>query len=478
MRHNRIPLLLAGALVALSLPPWGWWPLAFVGCAMYASRATDTDSPFRTAAWWSLGWFVPTLSWMWFLTPPGWLIACLIFALFHGVAAVVAHRIGNAVPRSHRAALTVAHTLAEVLRLSFPFGGVPLSTLGISQSQSPLARLAPVGGVIIITLAVFAVSFTARKTRSVLLLVPLLLLAPLADRSHPTGTARIAVVQGGGQQGTSAADVKPSTVFARHFAATHAIEPDPGLTAVVWPENAIDLPRGSVFEGSTKLRMIASESTRLGVPIIVGVTEDGPNGTFRNAQLVVHTDGTVTDRYEKKRRVPFGEWVPFRSVIKALGGPTHMIPRDAEIGTTPAFLDIDGVRAAIVISWEVFFGGRANEGVEAGGKFIINPTNGASYRTTLLQTQQLASSRLRAREQGRWLVQAAPTGISAFVTPHGDALDATRITEQSVIVRTVELREGRTMYSHTGNAPYIWALLLVLALMSWRARGALSRTRS
>ncbi|MEY3744813.1 MAG: hypothetical protein RLZ48_491, partial [Actinomycetota bacterium] len=54
------------------MPPWGWWPLAIVGCAMYANSAVHEGrrAPFRTATWWALGWFVPSLAWMWFLTVP------------------------------------------------------------------------------------------------------------------------------------------------------------------------------------------------------------------------------------------------------------------------------------------------------------------------------------------------------------------------------------------------------------------------
>ena len=68
----------------------------------------------------------------------------------------------------------------------------------------------------------------------------------------------------------------------------------------------------------------------------------------------------------------------------------------------------------------MFFGGRARDGVKAGGEVLLNPTNGASYTGTIVQTQQVASSRLRAIETGRWVVQAAPTGFSEFVTPDGD----------------------------------------------------------
>jgi apolipoprotein N-acyltransferase len=117
---------------------------------------------------------------------------------------------------------------------------------------------------------------------------------------------------------------------------------------------------------------------------------------------------------------------------------------------------------AVVISWEVFFGGRANEGVEHGGTFIINPTNGSSYTWTMLQTQQIASSRLRAVEQGRWLAQAAPTGFSAFITPSGDVIGRTGISEARVLSHVVVERTGRTWYSRLGNKPVVAVFVVVL----------------
>jgi apolipoprotein N-acyltransferase len=188
--------------------------------------------------------------------------------------------------------------------------------------------------------------------------------------------------------------------------------------------------------------------------------------------VVVQPDGRISDRYDKKRRVPFGEYMPLRGVLDALGAPVELVPRDAVAGTSPAFVDVNGVRIAVAISWEVFFGGRVNEGVAAGGRVVLNPTNGSSYTLSILQTQQLASSRIRAREQGRWVIQAAPTGFSAFVSPEGKVTARTTISERRVIVGTVTLRTGRTPYSRLGNAPYIGALLLWLCILSLRAARA------
>jgi apolipoprotein N-acyltransferase len=166
--------------------------------------------------------------------------------------------------------------------------------------------------------------------------------------------------------------------------------------------------------------------------------------------------------------------MPLRSLLHALGAPTDLVPRDAVAGTNPGYLDIptpEGkVRAATVISWEVFFGNRAADGVEHGGTFILNPTNGSSYTGTILQSQQVASSRLRAIENGRWVVQVSPTGFTAFVSPDGDVLDRSAVSEQKVVIRTISLKSGRTWYSHLGDTPFVILMLLVLA-GSWVVPG-------
>ena len=292
-------------------------------------------------------------------------------------------------------------------------------------------------------------------------------LSVIAPRGHGTGVfLDVAAVQGGGEQGTRADDVPSAVVTRRHLDATRAIEPDEELDLVLWPENVVDVIG---FAGSTELSAIAEEAARLGVPISVGVTEDvpGERDRFTNAQVIVTPDGDVPSRYDKVRRVPFGEYVPLRSVLDAVGAPVDQVPNDAVPGTEPAYLDLpDGTRLGVAISWEVFFGGRVRDGVREGAEVVVNPTNGASYSGTILQSQQIASSRLRALETGRWVVQAAPTGFSTFVSPDGDVLDRTAVSERAVIRHDVELRRGHTLYTRVGDAPVIpsWC-------SAWRRRG-------
>jgi apolipoprotein N-acyltransferase len=478
----------AGFVVALSMPPWGLWPLAFVGVALF--ELSLGVEPSRSARWWrgflfGLGWLSMGMGWMWQLTVPGYVAASLVFAAFHGIASLVAPT-----GRWRVIGRPAAHTLVEALRFSWPFGGVPLASIGISQAGGPLIVVVRVGGVILLTWVVFQLGFAlgalfdrepAQRRDwpafgAAAAVVVVIVLALVAPRGEATGaTLDIAAVQGGGEQGTSALDVPSIEVTNAHLAATATIAPDPSLDLVLWPENVVDT---NDFANSEQYRAIAAQAARLGVPFAVGVTEDvvGQPGRITNYQVVITPDGEITSRYDKVRRVPFGEYVPLRGFLEALGAPVDRVATNAVAGTGPAYIELPtGERLATVISWEVFFGGRARDGVKHGGQLLINPTNGASYTGTIVQTQQVASSRLRAVETGRWLVQAAPTGFSEFVTPDGEVIDRTAVGERAVIRHAIPLRTGRTWYVSLGDAP--WTVFVALTLAAAIALTARDRRR-
>ena len=450
------------------MPPWGWWPLAFLGLAWYGKLALQRrdNSLFLTAMCFGVGWFLPALAWMWFLTAPGYLLVVLLFASLHGGAALVARSLGKT-DASFLLALVVSHSLVETLRGSWPFGGVPLATIAHSQSASPIAAFSPYVGSIGIAVIVLWMAFTQRKVRAFFITALLLVVANSWDPTSNTNTTvRITAIQGGGPQGTHAIYTNDNEVFKRHLRLTQTLSFDARRTAVVWPENVIDMDGTQKFIGSSEYSQITKEALRLRVPIVVGVTEDVDATGFTNAVIVVEPNGTTTQRYDKVRRVPFGEYMPGRQVFSAMGISSALLPRDATAGTSRAHVTVAGTRVATPISWEVFFGGRVNEGVTDGAGYIINPTNGSSYTWTILQSQQLASSRLRAREQGRWVVQISPTGFSAFVSPSGDVIQRTKISEAAIIEHSFPVRTGRTLYSRLGNGVYIALLFAALFLLA------------
>jgi apolipoprotein N-acyltransferase len=457
----------AGLALCASMPPFGFWPLALVGLVTLDRLIADQPLRTRFVRGWivALAMFVPSLLWMQSLTLPGYLVACLLYAAMLG-AGIAAAPPG----RGRWLALAGTWTLAELVRWSWPFGGVPLATLAVGQVAGPLAPVVRVGGaLLLVTVTVAAGQACAAALRrawrpagglaaAVLLVV---VVAAIAPRGHAVGTADIALVQGGGPQGTRASETDPQDVFDRHLRASDDVAPPVDL--VVWPEDVIDTP--GPFAQDPWAGVIGDLARRFDAPILVGTVEDAGPDRFRNSAVLLDAAGHIIDRYDKVHRVPFGEYVPFRSLLEPIAGDA-LPARDALIGTGRGRVDVPGRvgRAAVVVSWEVFFADRAREGVEDGARVILNPTNGSSFTGTIVQSQQVASSRLRALENGRWVLQVSPTGFSAIVDDHGRVLQRTSVSEARVLQGTVELRTGETIYTRVGNAPALLLSALAVAL--------------
>ncbi len=459
----------SGVALCLSLPPFGFWPLAIVGLVGLDRLIANQPAGRRFGRGWlvAMGCFVPSLSWMTALTPPGYVIACAAYAGMLGVGVMAAPP-----GRGRWLALAGTWTLAELLRWTWPFGGVPLANLAIGQVAGPLAAVLRVGGELLLVLVTVlvgqAVAAAVRRAwwpaLGLAALVALVLTgSAIAPDGYSVGSAEVALVQGGGRQGTRKTDTGVVDVFERHVAATELVTPPVDL--VVWPEDVIDTDED--FADDPWAAVVGDLATDLGAPMIVGTVEGAGPNAFRNAAVLIDADGEIIQRYDKVHRVPFGEYVPLRGLLEPLAGDA-LPRRDALIGEQPPLLDVPGPvgRVATPISWEIFFPDRTREGVEAGGRLVLNPTNGSSFTGTIVQTQQVASSRMRAIESGRWVAQVAPTGFTAVIDDQGNVLERSRIGEQVVIQRELELREGLTIYTRYGNLGAI-SLSLVLIAAGW-----------
>ncbi len=476
--------LLAGVCLAAATPPWGFWIFAFVGIALL-DHVLD-DPALRPIQRLGRAWVVwaallfPSLLWMRAMTLPGYVIATAVYAGFLAAGTVP-------IPRGpgRFLALPGGIILAEFVRWRWPFGGVPLSNLAVGQVDGPLAPMLRLGGALFVvgmTVTVGAALAAAWKGSYRIaaglgaLTVVVLVIATVAPAGAPTGEQlEVAVVQGGGPQGTRAATTEPGIVLERHLAASDELDVDRDLDLVVWPEDVVDV---ATFRGSAAEPRLQELAQRAEASFVAGVIEDDGADAFRNWAIAFGPDGRELDRYEKVERVPFGEWVPFRSLLESVAGDA-LPPRDARIGQTPAVVDTPAGRLGVSISWEIFFGERAREAAANGGQLLLNPTNGASFTGTQVQTQQVASSRMRAIETGRWVLQAAPTGFSAVVTPDGEVLQRTGVSERAILYDTVELRTGDTIYTRVGDVlALVYAALCLAAGWLIDRRGWLARPAS
>lgn len=465
---------MAGLLLAGATPPWGFWPLAFPGIVLMDHVLGDAarSHRFRRAwvVWFAL--FLPSLFWMKDLTAPGYVIASVAYAGLLAAGTMAA----PAGPWRFLA-YPGGVVVAEWVRFRWPFGGVPLSNLAIGQVAGPLAPVLRLGGALLlvgVTVAVGSALAAAWKREWRVcagmagVVAAVWVVAIVAPSGQGTGRLLdVALVQGGGPQGTRAADTEPGIVLERHLEASDDVPA--GLDLVLWPEDVVDVAQ---LDGSVEEDQLMDLADRLDAVLVAGIVEDEGPDRFRNWAVAYGPDGGELDRYEKVERVPFGEWVPLRGALESVAGDA-LPARDATVGTTPAVVDTPLGRLGVSISWEIFFGERARDAVNHGGLILLNPTNGASFRGTQVQTQQVANSRMRAIENGRWVLQAAPTGFTAVVSPDGDVLRRTGVSERAVLRDTVELRRGRTLYTRVGDHLALGVAAVSIAAawsLTWRAR--------
>ncbi|MGH8979687.1 MAG: apolipoprotein N-acyltransferase, partial [Acidimicrobiales bacterium] len=147
-----VPSLVAGLLLALSVPPFGWWPLAFCGAALLYWRLAGLPLRARVCSGWvaGLGCFVPGLWWAAAFNWYGALVLMAAEALFMAVAAAL-------VPPRHLRlpAFAAAFTLLEAARMSWPFGGLPLGGVFLGQAGGPLLGADRLGGPLLLSALVW-----------------------------------------------------------------------------------------------------------------------------------------------------------------------------------------------------------------------------------------------------------------------------------------------------------------------------------
>ena len=493
---RRLPLALAaGLLVALSVPPWGFWPLAFPGVAVLAVALDGQAARRRMALGYvfGAGLFGPTLFWIREFHSVGYVLLLLLEGTFFAVAFALVpadrSRVGALV------ALPGAYVLAEWLRGIVPFGGLPMGGLPLGQATGPLVASARVGGAYLLTgLAVAAgcglcAGVAWRRWRVAAALAAVAALGTVGGLLAPDGSAGdrldVTVVQGGGQRGYRAVDTDPADVLLAHLEVSEDIAPPVDL--VLWPENAIDVPS---LDGSVEADSLAAVAVDADATVVAGVTEDAAVDNFQNVAVAWTPDGRIADRYVKVRRVPFGEYVPLRGLLERIVD-LSVLPRDAVAGEGSGLLRTPAGDFGVAISYEVFFGDRARAAARAGGELLLVPTNAASFTSSQVPTQEVAAAQLRAWETGRWVVMSAPTGYGAFVDHEGRVLSRTTLSRAQLLRGEAELRRGRTIYVSLGDGPVVGAAALLVVLgwgapvtrgssggWSWRRRRADERTAS
>ena len=232
---------------------------------------------------------------------------------------------------------------------------------------------------------------------------------------------------------------------------------------VVWGEGALD---PGVTSDPLQMTAVSQAIATVGAPTIAGAVTDDPDGTERTVTLAFDGTGRIVDRYVKVKLVPFGEYVPFRRELGWISA-TDQVPVDRTPGTDVSLISIPGLPPiGTPICYENSFPSIDREMTREGAGFLVVVINNASYDRTAASEQHLQMSRLRAVENGRWVVHAAVSGISAFIDERGDVVDSRGLFEPATMRAMVRASDRRTLFTRLGDWVPWGSIVLVVGLIA------------
>ena len=468
----------AGILQVLSFAPVGWWWTAPLGVALMVWALRDAQRPAWLGAATGAAFFLPLLHWITVLGLDAWLaLSAAMIAWYAALGWAIARVL---ILRWWVLAVPAVWVGQEWLRGRFPWGGLGWGRLAFGQPDSPLTGWVTLGGAPLLSFAVaflgcvLVLAFSSWRSALVsvaaaagLVLVGMLVAPFTQALSQPSGS-QLAVVQGNTPQPGIDFLGRPLAVLSNHSRTTMELAQkvtageEPAPEAVIWPENSADIDPTS---DDTARELVAAAADAIGAPILVGTVQQVPGRPDRVANVGLVWDPQLgpTDAYVKQHPVPFGEFLPFRSLLTRFISRFDRVPRDFIAGTEPGVLQLGPARIADVICFEVSNDEIVRTGIREGGRALVVQTNNATYATSAQPEQQFDISRLRARETGRTVLIAATTGVTGVVTPDGQYRAIPQL-QSGWLNTTVDLKDTWTPAVRFGG--WVDALLSITGLLA------------
>ncbi|WP_307172875.1 apolipoprotein N-acyltransferase [Streptomyces sp. B3I7] len=280
-----------------------------------------------------------------------------------------------------------------------------------------------------------------------------------APRPAVDGRARVAVVQSGIVSG----DDSPERRFDRQESLTRRLAGQ-DLDLVVWGESSVGF---DLDERPDLARRLAALSRRLDADVLVDVDArraDRP-GIYKSA-ILVGPDGPTGDRYDKMRLVPFGEYIPARSLLGWATSVGKAAGENRRRGDEQVVMDVGhGLRVGPLVCFETAFPDMSRHLAADGAELLLAQSSTSSFQHSWAPEQHASLAALRAAETGRPMVHATLTGVSAVYGPDGERLGSWLGTDDAgaSAVYEVPLAHGTTPYVRHGDWPVHVALLVLAA---------------
>jgi apolipoprotein N-acyltransferase len=466
-----------GLLLALSRPPVD---LGFLACialvplfVAWSDRTPLASAGYAFAA--GAVYYTVLCSWLWYFGAIAIIPFVVVLAGFWALAGAV---IGWLRARGlTNPFLTAAiWVCADAIITRFPFGGFSWGEVGYAfHDLVPGRAAASVGGVTFVTfLAVALNAFLAdlvgrrreqsrylRAAAGLLVILAVVIGVTVTHADQPvTSRLRVALIQGNDKnRDLTAAEERDRYLPKSHFELAQQIK-DP-VDLIVFPESSMDGdPRTDPFI-KNRLAAVARKHQAW---VLANATVDADPGGKKalNLNVLFAPDGSIEGSYAKRHLVPFGEVIPFRSLLEKVVSEVDRVPRDFAHGHSRGIFPVAGSRIGELICFESAFGYEVRPLVRDGADVLVVSTNNRSYRTSANSAQHLAIGQMRAAETGRPVVQAAISGITAIIDADGTVHDQTKLFDRTIAESTIAGTGGQTPYVRFGE----WVLLSSLIAVS------------
>jgi apolipoprotein N-acyltransferase len=394
-------------------------------------------SRFAGGYFWGLSFYVPLLAWLRPFGPPAWLglagLEAIYPALFSLLAGPMLRRGGWVSLWGVAALWALIGRLGMVLSFGFSWGGLALTQMGTAPILYTASWWGGIGLTFLVALGNAAIwrwlrgrlvpaGNSGRDARAVSLALGCLLIAVLAGwrgelrlssriAASPSLT-RIGLAQSNyGRAIFTGAYSDPGGAMYAYESLTERLAKQ-GCRWVLWPESAYpeEMP-----DRNGRLSRLAK---RLDVYLLAGAFDYVPPDKSYNSLFCYSPQGRLAGVYHKRRRVPFGEFVPWRRYLPSLSA--FGVPEtDVAAGDGDGVMEIDGVRAGAGICFESLIPDLALEAARNGARVLLLATNDSYYGKTAAPVAHEAFLRLRSVETGLPAAQAAATGYSFLALPDG-----------------------------------------------------------
>ena len=437
-------VILAGAILSGAFAPLSWWPLGLLAYAIAVRALARSRRPIVDSFLFGLTAHLLILSWSkTYVGVAPFVALALLQALFSIPLGL------HVKMRAPLYLLPLTFLIAEWSRQRVPFGGFGWSNLGYSQASAPYSHLASIGGVYLISALMIAVVVARHALQWALvlgLLIPSLLL------SNPSGGEELtaAAIQGGHVERTADFYTDIRKVFARHVNLTKSAPP---VDVIVWPENVVD--------GSPVNREFSPIfSTLKGRELVIGATPM-VKGSPENQSVHISETGKVKSIYRKQALVPFGEYVPFRSLVQHLNSHVDEVT-DFRPGDELVLHSIKGKSIAALICFEIVDDSIVREAaLRSAG--VFSQTNSATFAKSAAARQQFEITRIRSIEFSRPFISASTVGITGFIDNNGRVIKSLDEGVQGALIGKIELSQHRTIYAQFPYLSLIFSLLFAAA---------------